>query len=142
MKSGRPIIWLAALACSACQPGTSTSVNTPEFTATAELNNVLHPNWGDIVRGRLIITGTSKKLLSADLTCFHLQIGDHTSEAPWVDSLIDVLRNDYSANGGTVRVDVYWPVKDFKYGTDADLAGAKLEYKPRESGSCFKFAGG
>jgi hypothetical protein len=114
-------------------------VNTPEVTATAELNNVLHPEWGDIVRGRLIITGTSKTLASADLKCFYLQIGDHSSKELWVDSYVDYARTGWPASGGKVKVDVYWPMEDFKKGTDADLARAKLEFRPSSTGSCFNF---
>ena len=142
MKSGRQLSALAALACIGCQPGTPTSVNTPEVTTRADLNEVAHPNWGDIVRGRLVITGTSKELVSADLTCFHLRIDGNLSKEPWVDSHVDIARGDYPATNGKVSVDVYWPMKDFKDGTDADLVDAKLEYKAKETGSCFKFATG
>ena len=114
-------------------------VKTPEVTATAELNNVLHPAWGDIVRGRLVITGTSGKLASADIRCFYLRIGDKHSEELRVDSYVNTARGDYPATDGKVSVDVYWPMQDFKHGTDADLAKAVLEFKPEVTGSCYKF---
>jgi hypothetical protein len=139
MTSGRHLIWLAALACSGCQPGTSASVKTPEITATAELNNVLHPEWGDIVRGRLVIAGTSRKLASADIRCFYLLIGSNRSEEIRVDSYVNTARGDYPATAGKVSVDVYWPMQNFKNGTDADLAKATLEMKPDVTGSCYKF---
>jgi hypothetical protein len=140
MKSGRLIIWLAALVCSGCQPGVSASVKTPEITATAELNNVLHPEWGDIVRGRLVISGTSRQLASADIRCFYLRIGDKLSEELRVDSYVNTARGDYPATDGKVNVDVYWPIHNFRDGTDADLAKATLELKPEVTGACYKFS--
>jgi len=140
MKSGRQIIWIAALACTGCQPGTSASVKTPEVTATAELNNVLHTEWGDIVRGQLVITGTSQKLASADVRCFYLRIGDIRSEELRVDSYVNTARGDYPATDGKVSVDVYWPMPNFRNGKDADLANAALEFKPDVTGSCYSFS--
>jgi len=141
MKSVHLLVSSLVLALLGCDNGdTSVSMRTPEVAATAQLRKVTHPKWGDIVWGRLVLTGTTRKLLSADINCFYLRIRASESEELWVDSHMDIQRGDYPAKDGKVSVAVYWPMKNFKAGTDADLAQATLEFKPWISGSCFEFA--
>jgi len=116
-------------------------LTTAEVTATARLKKVSHLEWGDIVRARLSIKGVDRTLVAADIDCFALHIGDIVSGELWVDSYMDISRGDYPARNGEVSVAVYWPMKNFATGTDADLVRAKLVLLRKFSGaSCFKFS--
>jgi hypothetical protein len=116
-------------------------LTTAEVTATARLKSVTHPKWGDIVWANLSIKGVDKTLVAADIDCFALHIGESVSGELWVDSFVDISRGDYPARIGEVSVAVYWPMKDFAAGTDADLVQGKLVLLPKFSGaSCFKFS--
>src|SRR6187549_3288106 len=91
MKSVHLLVSSLVLALLGCDNGdTSVSMRTPEVAATAQLRKVTHPKWGDIVWGRLVLTGTTRKLLSADINCFYLRIRASESEELWVDSHMDI----------------------------------------------------
>jgi hypothetical protein len=140
MNAGRAAVVAIALAAIGCSDVASISAETAEVIATAHIRKVTHSKrMGAVVWGRLTITGRARKLKSADIDCFFLHVGGSDSGEPWVDSYVDIQRGDYPARDGVVDVPVYWPMKDFKAGSNDDLAKAWLEVRPRFSGSCFEF---
>jgi hypothetical protein len=140
MNAGRIAALVIALASSGCSDVASVSAETAEVVATARLKKVTHPKWGDVVWARLHIAGRARKLVSADINCFFLHVGDSESEELWVDSYVDIQRGDYPARDGVVDVAVYWPMKNFHAATNGELVKARLELRPKFAGSCFEFA--
>ena len=135
------VVLILALSAGCSNDDPVVHLTTAEVTATARLKKVKHLKWGDIVTAHLSIKGVDRTLGAADIDCFALHIGDKVSGELWVDSYIDISRGDYPARNGEVSVAVYWPMKDFAAGTDADLVHGKLVLLPRFSGgSCFKFS--
>ena len=130
---------IAVLTVASCAARTSVRFQDASISATGQLNRVSHPKWGDVVWGKLTIEGLSRPLKSADLDCFALRIGDSVSENTYYTSIASVSTSDYPALDGKVIAPVYWPMKDFAGGTNADLARAELSLRPHANGSCFEF---
>lgn len=137
----RTLAALLAFVATSCDAGGKTvHATNQDVAATASRLRVRHLSWGDIIFGYLTIRGSSQTLLSADLECFSLHLGTNKSKSIWVDSLVDISRGDYPAEDGSVSVAVYWPMKDFKNGSDADLRTVTLSIDKPYRGSCFEFS--
>jgi len=138
MRALATLLFVAGV--SACMDGGITAhAENDEVTATVSRLRVRHLDWGDIVLGHLKIRGIKQKIVSADLECFALQVGAFKSKEIWVDSYMSIAQWDYPARGDTVYVDVYWPMKDFKAGTDEDLRKVTLSIIKKPSSPCFKW---
>jgi len=127
-----------ATSCGADQPAVHAA--DQGVTATASRLHVRHFNGVDMIAGQLTVRGNSQTLLTADLECFWLSVGANKSSSVWVDSFVDIQRGDYPAQNGTVSVGVYWAMKKFEQGTNADLKNLTLSIKHPFSASCFNFA--
>jgi hypothetical protein len=135
----RAILFGLFVAVSACSSDGKQVVaaKSADATAVATLKEVEHTSYGDIVKANLVIEGARGVLVSADLDCVTVHIGNSHSEKIYVDSYVDTLTGKYPAKDGRISVAIYWTMSNFSAGTKAELREAVLKIDSNQNRPCF-----
>jgi len=80
------------------------------ISVKVQINKLTYPSTGNVsyVHGRLSITSSVKRLISANLDCIALGKNELRSRKLYVDSMAHILTDAYEAKDNQIDVNVYW----------------------------------